>query len=71
MHAYTNLNKMCSYSQFQVEFVGEDGVDTGGLKREFFSLLFKKFNRKYMHVEGCLKHNAIALQVCQKSCRLS
>ena len=36
MHAYTNLNKMCSYSQFQVEFVGEDGVDTGGLKREFF-----------------------------------
>ena len=47
----------------QVEFVGESGVDTGGLKREFFSLISKEFVNIYMHSVGCLKHNAIALQV--------
>ena len=47
----------------QVEFVGELGHDTGGLKREFFRLLSKAISEKYMTPTGCLQHDSVALQV--------
>ncbi len=47
----------------QVEFVGETGSDTGGLKREFFRLFSKEFAGKYLEATGCFQHDAVALQV--------
>lgn len=48
----------------QVEFVGEEGADTGGLSREFFTIVEKDIIRKYMHEDaGTFKHNSVALQV--------
>lgn len=47
----------------QVEFLGEDGSDTGGLRCEFFTLAFKEFSFKYLEGRGSFKHNAVAYQV--------
>ena len=44
-------------------FVGEDGIDTGGLTREFFRLIAASFSQKYLYSTGCFKRNAIAYQV--------
>ena len=46
-----------------VEFVGEEGIDSGGLKREFFRLLFQQMQAVYLDSCGCFKHNALAFQV--------
>ena len=46
-----------------MEFVGENGSDTGGLTREFFTVLVSP---KYIDSRGCFKHNSIALQVRNK-----
>ena len=51
----------------QVEFVGEIGSDTGGLTREFFSLVSKDLCPHYITQEGCLRHNSLDLQVCVTS----
>ena len=51
----------------QVEFVGEIGSDTGGLTREFFSLVSKDLCPHYITQEGCLWHNSLDLQVCVTS----
>ncbi len=37
----------------QVEFVGETGSDTGGLKQGFFRLFSKEFAEKYLEATGC------------------
>lgn len=47
----------------KVVFVGEVGIDTGGLTREFFRLLFQQIAAKYLECTGCFMHNAVALQV--------
>ena len=47
----------------QVEFLGEDGVDTGGVTQEFFRLIGYHTATKYMESTGCFKHNSLALQV--------
>jgi len=49
-------------------FVGEDGIDTGGLTREFFRLLAASFSAKYLDATGCFKQNAIAYQVSKLEC---
>ena len=46
----------------QVEFLGEQGSDTGGLTREFFRLVGYHAT-KYLEPSGCFKHNSVALQV--------
>ena len=46
-----------------MEFVGEFGSDTGGLKREFFRLLTRSMAETYMDATGCFQHNSVALQV--------
>ncbi len=46
-----------------MEFVGEEGSDTGGLTREYFTLIAKSLCPKYMDDKGCFNHNSIALQV--------
>ena len=51
-----------TYVYKQVEFVGEAGCDTGGLTREFFTLLAKDVTKVYMDC-GTFKHNSVALQV--------
>ncbi len=48
---------------FQVSFIGEDGMDGGGLTREFFTLLIKDLSRIYLEVTGIFRHDALALQV--------
>lgn len=56
-----------------MEFVGEEGFDTGGLTREFFTIINKDMHKKYMDC-GTFMHNAVALQVfiyifpCMKVC---
>ena len=47
----------------QVEFIGEEGVDSGGLTREFFQILFQQIASVYLDSTGCFKHNAVAFQV--------
>lgn len=52
-----------------MEFLGEAGEDGGGLRREFWTLLFK--DMKSSLFEGCgdccvLRHDAIGLQVMLK-----
>lgn len=49
-----------------MEFVGEEGVDTGGLTREFFALAAKVVTPLYIDDKGCFRHNLLALQVCFK-----
>ena len=51
------------YSNYtQVDFLGEEGIDGGGLKRELFSILGKEiFNSLFDG--GVLRHDVIALQV--------
>ena len=51
----------------QVEFVGEIGSDTGGLTREFFSLVSKDLCPHYITPKDCLQHNSLDLQVCVTS----
>ena len=46
----------------QVEFLGEEGNDTGGLTREFFCIIERDVIRQYIDV-GTFKHNSVALQV--------
>ena len=46
----------------QVEFLGEEGNDMGGLTREFFCIIEKDMIRQYIDV-GTFKHNSVALQV--------
>ncbi len=38
-------------------------MDTGGLTREFFRLVFQEVARRYLESSGCFSHNAVALQV--------
>lgn len=52
-----------THSCFQVEFVGEVGSDTGGLKREFFCLLTRSLSETYLYASGSFQHNSVALQV--------
>ena len=47
-------------------FVGEEGVDGGGLTREFFRLV-SNVTSQYMESTGCFRHNAIAYQVLNTS----
>ena len=47
----------------QVEFLGEQGSDTGGLTREFFDLVGYHASAKYFEPTGCFKHNSVAFQV--------
>ena len=42
--------------------MGEKGSDSGGLTREFFTLMARYF-AKYIEPTGCFKHNSLALQV--------
>ena len=51
------------YIIIQVEFLGEQGTDTGGLTREFYRLIGYHASLKYFENTGCLKHNLIAFQV--------
>ena len=44
---------------FTVEFVGEEGLDTGGLRREFFSLLFKS---SPVFEKGVFSHDSSLLE---------
>ena len=46
----------------QVEFIDEAGVDTGGLLREFFMLLFRQIQETYIE-NGTFRHDSVALQV--------
>ena len=45
-----------------MEFLGEEGQDTGGLTREFFTLVSKDVAGEYMAC-GTFRHNSVALQV--------
>ena len=56
------LPSTCIYI-FQVSFIGEDGDDSGGLTREFFTLLPKEILNQFMEPTGVFRHNAVALQV--------
>jgi hypothetical protein len=49
-------------NRLTVEFVGEEGIDGGGLTREFFRILFRQFSSVYLDSTGCFKHNSVALQ---------
>lgn len=58
---YNNVSVyLCSA---KVEFLGEQGSDTGGLTREFFRLVAYHTSSRYMENTGCFKHNSVALQV--------
>ena len=59
MHSHTLSLKLL----IQVVFVGEEGVDTGGLTREFFRLICYSIGSKFFESKGCLRHNATAYQV--------
>ena len=55
-------------SNLQVKFLGEMGVDEGGLKREYFRLLLKAIATDSSLFKGpesrrVLRHNATAFQV--------
>ena len=43
----------------------EEGIDTSGLTREFFSLLKRSSFPKYITEKSVLVHDSIALQVSQ------
>ena len=45
-----------------MEFVGEEGIDTGGLTREFFSLFERSVTPPYITVNGSFVHDSIALR---------
>ncbi len=42
LEAIADLNPIDLRKQLRVEFSGEDGVDEGGLQKEFFQLLVEK-----------------------------
>ena len=46
-----------------MEFIGEDGVDTGGLTREYFMLIRNSIAARYLEACGVFRHNATAYQV--------
>lgn len=66
--ACTEFSKDFDHSKpLQVQFVGEDGIDGGGLRREFFSLAIQKAGNL---LEGpsdrkVFRHNLVALN-CKK-----
>ena len=45
-----------------MQFVGESGIDCGGLTREFFTILCKAIKDAYWE-DGSIRHNVIALKV--------
>ena len=50
----------------QVHFIGEEGEDCGGLRRELFSLLFEGIKEWYLEGQSkqlVLRHDVVALQV--------
>ena len=47
----------------QVRFAGELGIDAGGVKREFFTLLESSVKPTYIDNMGCFTHNICALHV--------
>jgi hypothetical protein len=47
----------------QVEFVGEFGADTEGLKREFFTWFSHVFAKRFLTSTGTFIHNSVAMQV--------
>ena len=60
---HSGLYYAIDFYYVQVEFVGEVGVDGGGLKRELFSILRREICDT-MFDAGVLRHDVIALQVC-------
>lgn len=56
----TTVQQLCCFAK--VCFLGECGIDQGGLKREFFHLLSKSLSKRYM-TGGWFRHDSIALQV--------
>lgn len=44
---------LSSMSSAQVKFVGEDGIDEGGLSAEFFSLISQSFLTEKKLLEVC------------------
>lgn len=42
--------------------MAESGTDTGGMTREFFTLMAKELLKTYM-IGGTFSHNSVALQV--------
>ena len=46
----------------KIEFVGEQGMDTSRLSREFF-MIFGRFFSKYLTPSECFIHNSVDLQV--------
>ena len=57
------LNPKLKYCTIQVEFLGEEGIDTGSVTREFFKFVGYHAAFKYFELTGCFKHNYVALQV--------
>lgn len=64
------ISESHSILYIQVEFIGEDGCDTGGLRREFFSLLARNVTPSFIDDKGVFVHNALALQVGQNVMKL-
>lgn len=62
MYTDSHTSKHCSFC-IQVVFVGEEGVDTGGLTREFFRLICYAIGSRYLESTGCFRHDATAYQV--------
>ena len=57
LEAIAELNPIDLRKQLRVEFNGEDGVDEGGLQKEFFQLLIEKlfdpmYGKGNNHVHG-------------------
>ena len=46
-------------SLMQVEFVGEQGSDTGGMTREFFTYVGHAMSTRYLTQTGCFKAHFI------------
>lgn len=51
-----------------VEFVGEDGLDNGGLTREFFSWFGHALQGRFLSSTGCFIHNSVAMQRGEYHC---
>jgi hypothetical protein len=54
---------MLYYLLIQVEFAGENGSDSGGLSREFFTVIARDASRTFLEVTGVFRHNVAALKV--------
>ena len=62
MHVHA-LNYLHGLLIIQVRFAGELGIDAGGVKREFFTLLESSVKPTYIDNMGCFTHNICALHV--------